>query len=151
MAFDIYGAYMSVLYVAYMSNVIMFHILCAYTFMYACIYVQNMSDIYDIWHIWCIYASAICGIYVKCHYVSYIVRLYVHVCVHICVTYEWHIWHLTYMVHICQCYMWHICQMSLCLLYCALIRACMRAYMCKIWVTYMTFDIHGTYMSILYM
>ena len=48
MTFDIYGAYMPVLYVAYMSNVIMFVILCAYTFMYACIYVQNMSDIYDI-------------------------------------------------------------------------------------------------------
>ena len=95
--------------------------------------------------------STICGIYVKCHYVSYIVRLYVHVCVHLCANYEWHIWHLTYMVHICQCYMWHICQLSLCFLYCAFIRACIRAYMCKIWVTYMTFDIHGTYMSILYM
>ena len=45
MTFDIYGAYMPVLYVAYMSNVIMFLILCAYTWVYVCIYVQNMSDI----------------------------------------------------------------------------------------------------------
>ena len=59
MAFDIYGAYMSVLYVAYMSNVIMFVILCAYTCMYACIYVQNMSDIYDIRHTWYIYVNTI--------------------------------------------------------------------------------------------
>ncbi len=41
-----------ILYVAYMPNVIMLLILCAYTCMYAgmyaCIYVNNMSNIYDI-------------------------------------------------------------------------------------------------------
>ena len=36
--------------------------------------------------------------------VTYIVRLYVHVCMLICAQYWKHIWHLTYTVHICKWY-----------------------------------------------
>ena len=45
-------------------------------------------------------------------YLTYIAHLYVHICMHRCDQYKWHIRHLTYTMHICQYYVWHIYRMA---------------------------------------
>jgi hypothetical protein len=118
MTFDIHGTYMSVLYAAYMPNAIYVTYI---VHIQVCMYVTYMHH--------CIYAY----IYLL---------LYVHICEHnISIIYDiWHTWYI-YVSTICSIY----AKCHICYLYCPLTCACMRTYMCTIYVTYMAFRIYAAY------